>query len=65
MSVWRKFLKALLPFLFREAAVAADAAIEGKDVKEAVLADAKNADLSPVIDAAREVADKTIDSVTK
>ena len=65
MSTWRSFLKAVLPFLFKEAQVAADAAIEKKDVKGAVLGSVTDSDAAAVADATRVVLEKTAESLTK
>ena len=66
MSVWRNLLRTVLPFLFKEAEVAATAAVEKKDIGGAVqdsLSKVKPEDVQPVVDAAQAVADKTVKSV--
>lgn len=66
MSVWRNFLKAILPWAFKAAEASASAAVNKQDVGKAAgdaVAGIEND--TALVDAASKVADKTVKSVTK
>ena len=69
MSVWRSFLAAVLPWVFKSGAAAAEAAVEGKsgsEVGKAAEDAASGAVNDPnVVAAATNVATKTAASVEK
>ena len=63
MSVWRNFLATLLPWVFSKAEAAAVAAVEKKDVGEAI--QLTEEDVAKVAAAAAPVIDETIKKATK
>ena len=65
VSVWRRFLQAILPFLFKVGQSSAEAALKKEDVGEAAKNAALQQDLSGVVEAGKDVVEKTVKSVTK
>ncbi len=66
MSVWRNFLKVLLPWAFKTAEAAAGAAVNKQDVGKAASDAVAGIENDPaVLAAAQAAAEKTVASVTK
>lgn len=66
MSVWRNFLAAILPWVFKTADAAATAAVNKQDVGKAASDAVEGIENDPaVIAAAQAAADKTVKSITK
>lgn len=66
MSVWRNFLAAILPWVFKTGEAAAEAAVNKQDVGKAAGDAAKGAADDPnVIKAATDVVDETVKKVGK
>ena len=66
MSVWRKFLAAVLPWLFKTGEAAAEAAVNKQDVGKAASDAAQGAATDPaVVQAATDVVTETVKKVGK
>lgn len=66
MSVWRNFLAAILPWVFKTGEAAAEAAVNKEDVGKAAGDAAKGAATDQaVVDAAKDVVTETVKKVGK